>query len=779
MLHIKRNFCCIFTRVCWLLLSIATIFSGSASADVDAATATVIAASKTTSETDIETNRRPKIGLALSGGGAKGAAHLGVIKYLEKHNIPVDYISGTSMGSFIGGLYAMGQSSAQIEQVLAEYDWNQGYNDDIPRELLSVREKQRQDSFQIQTSIGFDGTSVEYPSGLVQGQGMAKLLRLATNSLPYVSHFDLLPIPYRAVATDVETMREVVLERGDLSKVMQASMSIPGALTPVIIDGNHLVDGGMVNNLPISVLQDMGADIIIAVDIGSQLYKQEEITSAFLIFDQLSSSMTRTSANEQILKLSAQDILLSPEIDGIGTADFELMLDAVKRGEKSAQNANAKLVPLSLSNEDYALYQQQKSRKEDQLVQINVIQINDIEITTDTRLSPRVIQNKLSLKRGDKVTVAELEQKIDSLYALNLFQKIDYSIAEKDGLQDLYFNVVDKSWGPGYVDFKFNIQESTASDDLQQIGLQYILSDLNKLGAEWRTEMVYGTASNISTEFYSPIDYNQYYFFKTGIRLEDSDSKLYLGSSNDPLLNPISSLFEYFAVKTEQVIVYAELGVIPFDWAQIALGSYYQAGTAEIIGTNINSSFDSLGWYVQARLDSLDNISFPTKGFKLDSNVYVDTGDYLNSSENNVFFSLDWRNAMSFNRATVEFKASVASYDGPPISPTFQVGLGGFQNLSGYGVNEITGKYKTFAALIYRHRLLDNNFGAFSFPLYVGGSLEQGNVWQDKDDISLASTLSAGSVFIGLDTGIGPVMLSYGQAEGGKSSAYLFIGNNF
>ena len=238
-------------------------------------------------------------------------------------------------------------------------------------------------------------------------------------------------------------------------------------------------------------------------------------------------------------------------------------------------------------------------------------------------------------------------------------------------------------------------------------------------------------------------------------------------------------MFEYFPVKTEQVGVYAELGVIPFDWAQIAIGSYYQAGTAEIIGANINSDFDSKGWYLQLRLDSFDNISFPTKGFKLDSDVYIDTGDYLNSNENNVFFSLDWRNAVSFNRSTVEFKASMASYDGPPISPTFQVGLGGFQNLSGYGINEITGNYKGLVALIYRHRLLDNNLGACSFPLYMGASIEQGNVWNDKDDVSFASTISAGSVFIALDTGIGPVMLSYGYAEGGHASGYLFIGNNF
>jgi NTE family protein len=772
MSQIKRIFGSSFTMMNGLLLAFISLHLSTATAADGISTsapATIQVSEKT----------RPKIGLALSGGGAKGAAHLGVIKYLEKHNIPVDYVSGTSMGSFIAGMYAMGRSSAEIEAILADYDWAQGYNDDVPREALSIREKRRQDSFQIQTNIGFDGTSVEYPSGFVQGQGMGKLLRLSTNSLPYVSHFDLLPIPYRAIATNVETMREVVLERGDLSKVMQASMSIPGALTPVFIDGQHLVDGGMVNNLPIGVLQEMGADIVIAVDIGSQLYTQEEITSAFLIFDQLSSSMTRASANEQILKLSEQDVLLSPDIDGIGTADFDLMPEAVVRGEKAAEYASAKLNGLSVSDAEYALYLQQKAARKQQLAQIETIEINDIKINTDTRLSPRVIENKLSLKRGDKITVAELEQELDELYALNLFQKVDYTITEKDGLHDLHINVVEKSWGPGYVDFKFNIQQSTTSDDSQQIGLQYILSDLNRLGGEWRTELVYGSDSNITTEFYSPIDYHQYFFFKTGVRLENYESKLYLSTVNDPAFTQTSNAFEYFPVKTEQIGVYAELGAIPFEWMQIALGSYYQSGTAEIIGTTIDKEFDSQGWYVKTRLDSFDNISFPTKGFKLDADVYIDTGDYLNSNENNIFFSLDWRNAVSLDRSTLEFKASVASYDGPAISPTFEVGIGGFQNLSGYGINELTGNHKGLVALIYRHRLLDNNFGAFSLPLYLGASIEQGNVWNDTDDISFDSTITAGSMFVALDTGIGPVMLSYGYAEGGHASGYLFIGNNF
>ena len=759
-----------------MLLAALVVFMSSISAAVNASDAPLSPelASKLESQ-------RPKIGLALSGGGAKGAAHLGVIKYLEQHHIPIDYISGTSMGSFIGGLYAMGLSSDQIETMLIEYDWNQGYNDDVSREHLSVREKQRQDSFQIRTHIGFNGTEIKLPSGFVQGQGMAKLLRLATHSLPYVDDFDRLPIPFRAVATDVETIQPVALAQGDMAKVMQASMAIPGALTPVEINGRQLVDGGIVNNLPIDQLQAMGADIIIAVDIGSQLYEQEDISSALVIFDQLSSSMTRNSANQQIATLSQQDVLLAPDITGIGATDFELMPTAIKRGEQAAVQASEQLIKLSLPVPQYRQYQRQKQTRTDSLASSDMVNINAINIITDTRLSPRVIQNKLQLRRGDRLSISELEARIDQLYALNLFQKVDYTIAAaaEPDQHDITINVVEKSWGPGYVDFKFNIQESTSRDDLLQIGLQYTLTDINRLGAEWQSEFIYGTDSRISTEFYTPLDYRQLFFFRTGLQIEEYQSKLYLANQQDPSLRDLSSTFEYFAITTEQNSVFAEFGLLPSNWAQIAIGGYYQRGTADLAGSNFSSDFTSQGWYTRIQLDSLDNISFPSKGFKFDGTVYVDAGDYLENDDDSVFVDLNLRSAWSWQRSTVELKASAASYNGPAISPTFAIGLGGFQNLSGYGINEITGNYKGLVAAVYRHRLLDNNLGAFSFPLYVGASAELGNVWNDRDEVGFDTSLLAGSVFIALDTGIGPVMLAYGQAEGGHQAGYLFIGNNF
>ncbi len=209
---------------------------------------------------------RPKIALVLSGGGAKGAAHLGVLKVLEEMHIPVDMVLGTSMGSYVAGMYALGYSADEVTNKTLQMDWNKGYKDKVTRQDLSLRKKMQADQFQLQTDIGVSDGEVKLPEGMYQGQGMAALLREATSNLPAQRSFNELPLPYRAIATDMETVQPVVLDHGNLALVMQASMSIPGALKPVEIDQKLLADGGIVNNLPIDIAIKMGADVIIAVE---------------------------------------------------------------------------------------------------------------------------------------------------------------------------------------------------------------------------------------------------------------------------------------------------------------------------------------------------------------------------------------------------------------------------------------------------------------------------------------------------------------------------------
>ena len=223
---------------------------------------------------------RPRIALVLSGGGAKGAAHLGVLKVLEQERVPVDMVLGTSMGAYVAGMYAMGYSADEVTRKTLELDWNKGYQDKVTRQELSLRKKQQADKFQLQADLGLSDGKLKLPEGMYQGHGMAALLREATSNLPTLQSFDELPLPYRAVATDMAEVKPVVLDHGNLAVAMQASMSIPGALKPVEREGKLLSDGGIVNNLPVDIAKEMGADVVIAVDISDKLKPKEQLDSA-------------------------------------------------------------------------------------------------------------------------------------------------------------------------------------------------------------------------------------------------------------------------------------------------------------------------------------------------------------------------------------------------------------------------------------------------------------------------------------------------------------------
>ena len=258
---------------------------------------------------------RPKIGLVLSGGGAKGAAHIGVLKVIEKNNIPIDYVVGTSIGAYVGGLYALGYSVEHIEKTMLNLPWEQSYSDYIPRGFLSFENKKLRDRYNIPMRIGIRDGQLKSSNGVLLGQSADSLLKLSTNVVAKFDSFDHLAIPYRAIASDLVTARMVVLKKGSLTKAMRASAAVPGVVEPVTIDGKLLVDGGIANNMPIDVIKAMGADIVIAVDIGSALFSKENINSTFDVFNQLSTIITNNTTQTQMKYLSTRDILIRPKID--------------------------------------------------------------------------------------------------------------------------------------------------------------------------------------------------------------------------------------------------------------------------------------------------------------------------------------------------------------------------------------------------------------------------------------------------------------------------------
>ncbi|HTL91134.1 MAG TPA: patatin-like phospholipase family protein, partial [Steroidobacteraceae bacterium] len=265
---------------------------------------------------------RLRIGLVLSGGGARGIAHVGVLRVLEQLHVPIDAIAGTSMGAVVGGLYASGLSPDEIERTIRSMNWQDAFRDRPPREDLTLRRKQEDENFLVKFPIGIKGGKPVLPMGLIQGQGLTEMLRRLTLPVSRITSFDDLPTPFRAVATDLESGQEVIMGSGDLTSAMRASLSAPGVFAPVERGGQLLVDGGVSDNVPVDVARAMGVDVVIVVDVGFPLLPRNKLTSVTAISNQMLAILMRRKSEQELGHLGPHDILIRPELGDTSSFDF-------------------------------------------------------------------------------------------------------------------------------------------------------------------------------------------------------------------------------------------------------------------------------------------------------------------------------------------------------------------------------------------------------------------------------------------------------------------------
>lgn len=736
------------------------------------------------SSATLATEARPKIGLVLAGGGAKGAAHIGVLKALEEMHIPIDYITGTSMGAYIGGLYASGLSADEIEVFIDTIDWNSGFVDKVERSERQIRDKEYEDRYQIGTDIGFSFTELKAPKGFVQGQNMAKILRITSGNVPYLESFDDLPIPFRAVATDIEKLEPVILDHGNLAEAMMASMSVPGALPPVEYEGRLLVDGGSVNNMPVDIAKEMGADIVIAVDIGSDYLGAEDISSYLSVMGQLTNYIVKNSTLQQEKLLDEKDILLSPHVGKMETAEFNRMPFAYGKGYDIAYEKHKALDKLVVSEEDYQVYANNKKKKTEQLVRGNSLPINKLQLENDSLYTERMLLDRLNIKEGQTYTADELEAHIRDLYVIDRFERVDYYYKESgEGTHDLVVEVKEKSWGPNYLDFRFSLEDDFENESKYSLGMSINFTDIGLTGlrdnrSELRTNFELGTDKLMSAELYTPFLVNQLLF--TSLKSTYSVEKKKFSLSG----NKLGSIDNDFPLEYNELVFEGAFGLQGHLWSDFRLGGRYTKGDVAFTSiSDIDASYTREGLFVQYRLDTLDNYTFPTKGFYvrseyLYSNDNVDDSavDLETTKDSVVEITLNTRAAWTYSRHTFvgnfEYGVVENKENNLQLEPK---SLGGFLRLSGTPKDSLTGQNLMFASLVYRYRLMDNDFGLFQSPIYLGASLENGGLWNDEH-FEDAPIYTAGSIFAGIDSPLGPIIFAYGRTEQSHESVYLSIG---
>jgi NTE family protein len=694
---------------------------------------------------------RPRIGLALAGGGARGAAHVGVLQMLEQLHVPVDYVAGTSMGAIIGGLYAAGLSADELREALLAIDWADALSDSPRRQDLSFRRKEDDRRYLFDLEGGIRDSRLRFPSGLRSGQKLGFLLERLTLSAASTDDFDRLPIPFRAVATDIYTGDPVVLGHGSLATALRASMAIPGVFTAVELDGRTLVDGGISNNLPVDVVRAMGADIVIAVDL--RLPPPEEMASYLQITGQLSQLLTQKNME---VRLAQADVVIHPDVAGYGTMGFDKVAELCDLGRRQAEAQADELRRLAIPAEDHARLRAAQRRAAPPPPVIRAIRF-----AGNDRVDERVVRPLVQVDVGEPLDFADLERSLLGIYGLGYFQQVSFALAGEGSERELVIEMMEKPWGPHYLRAGVaSSSEATAPDASFNLLVNLTSAPLDRRGAELRNDLVLGSELSLSTELYQPLSFRRNWFVapRGGLRyhdvpfFEDGREVVTFGIRNAEAAVDLGYQFGHYAE--------ARLGVRS-QWVRAKV----KRGQGELADDSVQAAGLETRW----TLDRLDNGGIPTAGAYAQLSAFHAT-DALGSDEEYTQVALgvaDWK---SVGRGVLfgSLAGGVSPGSDLPIYAEFD--LGGLLSLSGFADRELLGQEYGVARAGYYHRLRGKS-------LYAGGWLEAGNVWASGGDFGsdLITTITAALL---LDSRLGPVILAYGRAEDGDDKVYLSIGRS-
>jgi NTE family protein len=712
---------------------------------------------------------RETVGLVLAGGGARGIAHAGVIKALEEMRIPVDAVAGTSMGAVVGGLYAAGMNAQGLEQAVFTMDWAEVFKDSVPRNDRPPRRKSDDLDYPASVKAAFKDGRLSIPLGLVQGQQALQIIKSMTTDVSQIEDFDQLPIPYRAVATDIETGDAYIFDRGDLAIAMRASMSLPALLAPVEHDGRLLVDGGMAMNIPVEVGRKMGVDRLIVVDIGTPLKTREEITSLLSVSSQTMGFLTRKNSLEQLATMTDQDILIEPDLEAMGMLDFDYAQEIYKRGYETTVSLADQLRPLSLDEPAWLAYLEQKTPPV-----LSNPPIDYIAIRNNGPISDDIIRVRITQEVGEPLDRDQLLADIAKVYALDYWQIIDYDTVSSDKGHGLLINAEAKSWGNDKLKLGLNLSTDLSGYNEFNAGVSYLLKGVNDMGGEVYARGQIGDNIILAGEFYQPLDLRSKFFVVPYFGYED-----YAVLSLGPEFDATKDIGRWRVRKFSADI---SAGYNLFDRTPIRLGLFRNWGEyredQSFSGDIPEDSFNEGGVLASFQLDTLDNAFFPTSG----SFFYTSYKNHLEDlGASNEFEQLSaiGQTVFSFGETqshTLIFTGKVGLSDGASQEPQNFYQLGGLFNLSGVSQDFYSGRQMAFAMAQYEHRVSDQSFIPVDLPVYVGASIESGQLWTEKSDFSGGDLITAGSIYVAVDSPIGALYFAYGRTEDSLDALYLTLG---
>jgi NTE family protein len=714
---------------------------------------------------------RPRIGLVLSGGGARGTAHIGVLKVLEQLHVPVDVIAGTSMGAVVGGLYASGLSARDIEKIMTSINWQDAFRDRPAREDLDLRRKQEDETFLVKFPLGVRDGRIVFPKGLIQGQKLTETLRRLTLPVARISDFDDLPTAFRAVATDLETGDSVVMSSGDLTSAMRASLSAPGVFAPVEREGRLLVDGGIADNVPIDVARAMGVDILIVVDVSSPLLPRQQLTNAGVISNQMLAILIQRNAQTQLATLTPKDIVIRPALGNASSFDFGSVGRVIGAGEAAARANSEALAALAVSEEQMERYTLRR-----EAARIAPPRIDFVQVEAGSERYSAAANTLFGDLVGKPLDPDAVAQRVTALYGRGGLDTLDYHVIGDPSRYGLAIDARPSSQGSNYLRFGLSLQDDFQGNSTYTAAMRFVMSGITRNAGEWVTDLAVGGTSGVSTELFLPLAQFSGWFVMP--HLADQARDLYVFQGQSVLAKYRLHTFDYGVDGGRQF----------GNWGEIRVGAQQEQGHYVLaIGDPSDPNlpvqnfapYHLRNYFLRLTYDRLDDINFPRSGQQAtlqwsanrNASGVTQTSDQVTGS---------YIGAVSFGRDTLSFSANGGmTLQANVTDLNLQFPLGGFLNLSGLRANSLLGPNFGIARVLFYRQIGRGGPGYFDLPTYLGMSFEMGNVWQNRSEASFGNTQKDASVWLGLDTFLGPVYLATGFDAHGNQQYYLFLGRTF
>ncbi len=729
--------------------------------------------SSTSSITPQTPSSRPRVALVLSGGGARGFAHVGILKALEAAQVPVDMVVGTSMGAIIGGLYASGMSADELEREILGVDWSGMFQSRPPRQALPHRQKEEDFEFSPVLQVGFRDGEFRLPQGAVSSNALELLLRRYTLHTRHLPDFDSLPIPFRAVATDMETGQAVVLDQGDLAAALRASMSVPGVFTPLEWNGRILGDGGLVNNLPVDVARELGADAVLAVNIGTPLAGRDSLGSVIGVSLQMINILTEQNVQRSLQQLTPRDLLLTPPLGDLTAADFSQARQLLTLGQQYAHTVTASLERFALPGAAYAQWHQRRQDRRLALQGQTTQPLAFVRLKGPPLARLDNFLSRIETQAGQALDPGKVEQDVARLASSDVFQRIDYRLENSNQGEGLVYDLQESEAGPNQFRIGLGLKTDFQGQGDFNLRLSHNLRWLTDTGTQWRNRLELGATVALGTELYQPYGSSRNRFLSAYLDHELRKVELF-DTHGAPL---VSGRRRTSRIGLDHGWHLGENG----RWGDVRLGwlGTRRQSIPDFINSRSITVADQLTWTESAlRLavvtDQLDHANFPQSGhrFTLD----LQSGN-LNDNQGRAHF-LRWDS--SFNAVastgphTFNAYLRLARTDHVPRGAIDEYALGGFQQLSGYRLGQVMGNNLILGRLSYYRRLTAEPGLARAW--FAGGTLELGNAWSDSRDISWGSLRTGSSLFLGADTGFGPLYLSLVHAPRGTTGVYFLLG---